>query len=358
MRVLAFAGALALTTAGVAFAEGDPPPRSVRLIGEAAGAVDPAPRRFVLDLQLTKGDSAFQSDAKGWFAGLPPAVTSGEVSGTCVSNNCALSVEVADGKLSLSGDVGDGAAATAGRYVLADDEGKTLGSGAVRFTPVTGAIDTLGVLAPPGAVDAAELRDLLLWAGIDQGFSNVDGTGAAPDDIELDGLASWQQSQGRPMTGLIFASDLAQLRAGAEAARATAGWTAIGGDKQGWSAAYPARLLTRASEAGGEHRFVSADGRASLVVTFGPPMSDDDFSALVDKLSEEPGHENRNYTRVNGDMLVSYVDKGQVVTAAYRNHARGLAKLVFSRPRADDATYAVFDAVLPESLKVGDDRPD
>jgi hypothetical protein len=356
MKVLAVALALTWALAGAALAEDGRSSRSIRLIGEAPGAVDPAPQKFVLDLELAQGDSAFQSEVTGWFAALPPAIASGEISGTCVRGDCALSVDLDNAKLSLTGDIAGPAAPAAGRYVLTDDDSKTTGEGAVRFSPVAGPIGDLGALAAPGAVGAAELRDLLIWAGVDQGFSNADKT--EPDDIELDGLAEWQQSQGKPMTGLIFASDLAALRAQAEAAKAAAGWTPFGDDKLGWSAAYPSRLLPKASQSGGEHRFLSADGRASLVVAFDPPMSDDQFSALVDKLTSEPGHDHQNYTRVNGDMELTYVEKGMTVSTAYHNRASGLGRLVFSRPMAADKTYALFDAVLPESLKVKDDGPD
>jgi hypothetical protein len=357
MKILTAALVLAWATAGGVFAEDASPPVSVRVIGEAAGAADPMPPKFVLDLELTKGDSAFQSDAKGWFAALPPATASGEISGTCVRGQCALSVDVDNGKLSLTGDIAGQALPSPGRFVITGDDNKTTAEGAVSFSAVSGPIADLGELAPPRAVDGAELRELLMWAAIDQGFSNVDEAGEPPDDIQLDGLASWQQSQDRPMTGLIFAADLAKLRADAQAAKAAAGWTVIGSEKLGWSAAYPAKLLPKATETGGEHRFVSADGRASLIVAFEPPMSEEAFSALVDKLSND-AVEHRNFTRVNGDMEISYVDKDMTVSAVYRNHARGFGRLVFTRPTADDKTYALFDSVAPASLKVSDEPPE
>jgi hypothetical protein len=346
--------ALALLFAMAAAARADDA-TSVRLIGTAPSGDDPVPKTFVLDLSVTKGDSAFQSTVTGWFAALPPDMSSDEVSGSCVRSECAVQVSVDGGKLSFSGDF-TGARASSGRFSLTDDDGKAKAEGVTDFKPITGAVGDLGLLAPPDAVTATELRELLLWSDVNQGFNNADDV--APGDSERDGLASWQQSNSKPMTGLIFAADLAALRANAEAARKAAGWTKIEGDKQAWSAAYPAALLPKASGSGSERRFASADGKAVLVVGFDAPMSDDDFSALVDKLTAGgPGRSDQTYTRVNGDMTISYVENGMAVSAAYHDRASGLARLVFSRPKADDKTYELFDALVPDSLKVADDTP-
>src|SRR5581483_2252576 len=171
-------------------------------VGEAPGAADPAPAHFVLDLEITPGDSAFQSEVKGWYAALPPSDGSGAVEGQCVRRQCAVSVDLDAGKLSLTGDLDTPATASQGRWALADSDGKSLGQGEIRLAPIAGPIADLGALTAPGAVSARELRTLLLWSDISQGFDNSGDT--EPGDSERDGLASWQQSQGRPMTGLIF----------------------------------------------------------------------------------------------------------------------------------------------------------
>jgi hypothetical protein len=157
------------------------------------------------------------------------------------------------------------------------------------------------------------------------------------------------------MTGLILAADLRALRAHAEAARAAAGWTRIGGEAEGWSAGYPAALLPKASQAGREHRFASADGQAVLVVAVDPPVDDDAFAALTDKLTaDRPGRSDNNYTRVNADLIQSYVEAGKAVTAVYHSRPGGLARLVFSRPAGQTDKWEMFDALLSSSFAVSD----
>lgn len=329
-------------------------PRPLRLVGEAPTAEDPAPRRFVIDAEIKPGDAAFQSTIEGWFAALPPAVGSGEISGSCVEARCALSADLDNGKIALTGDFAGDGPPGAGRFVLKDDDEKTVGQGAVSFSPTTGAIAGVGELAAPDAVSATELAELLMWNGSETGFSNVDKDW--PDDFEREALATWQGSNGRPATGLILVADLAELRAKTAEAKAAAGWTALGGAALGWMAGYPAKLLPKASREGTEQRFDSADGKARLVVAIDPPLDGDGFGALVDKLTEDlPGQEDRSYTRVNDDMEISYREGGVITSAYYHNREGGLARVVFTYPADQGGTYDLYKIVLPRSLKVTDD---
>jgi len=347
-RGLAGAVVLALMTASAALADDDA--RSVRLIGSAPDAEDPAPRRFVLDLTLTKGDGAFEQKVDGWFAALPPAVGSGEATGSCAAGRCAIEVSLTDAKLSLSGEFAAGA--SAGRYALADDDGKVTAQGAASFQPLTGAVPGLGELAAPEAVTGGELKSLLEWTGLEVMSGNA--VPDWPDDAERDSLAGWQNSQGEAMTGLIFAGDLAKLRANAAAEKARSGWTRIEG--VGWSAAYPAALLPNASVSGAERRYASADGSAGLTIVIAGPLDDEAFSALTDQLTADaPGRTDKSYTRVNGDLTLNYVEAGRSVTIACHNRAGGLARLTFTHPAAEEAKWSLYDTVLVSAFDVGDD---
>lgn len=345
---IVLAGALAL--AGLARAEDAG--RPLRVIGEAPGAADPAPKRFVIDAEIKAGDAAFQSTVHGWFAALGENPTSGEVEGSCVEARCALSVDLDEGKLAITGDLAGPGAPGGGQFVLKSDEddAKAKSQGPVSFTAIRGPIDSVGELAAPDAVSGREFGELLLWSGNGGGFSNADDPW--PDDTQREALASWQGSNQRPVTGLITVADLQALRASAQAAKAKAGWTPLGGRAQGWSAGYPAALLPKAGPPGAERRFESADGKAVLVVTVGPALADAAMDALMDEIK---GHEGVNYSRVNDDLEYDYEEKGVVTSGAYHGQEHGSVKLVFSYPSAAADTYAEYKTILPKSLRVEDD---
>jgi hypothetical protein len=327
--------------------------RSVRLVGSAPTAQDPAAKSFVLDLTLSKGEAPGQQQIDGWFAALPPTVGSAEVSGTCVRTTCVITVDLDNAKLSFDGDFTG--AASSGRFALTDNDDKPMAEGAASFAPVAGPIAGLGVLAAPDAVSGAELKSLLEW---NQASVEVIGNVLPdmPDDVERDALSSWQNANNAPATGLIFVSDLAALRRHAQDAKAAAGWTPLGDAKQGWSAGYPAKLMPTAGPAGAEHRFASVDGKASLLVAIAPPLDDDAFSALVDKVTaESPTQTDKNYNRVNGDMTVTYVEAGRRVIDVYHNREGGLGRLTFSRPADQADAWELYDDVIPGGFEVTDD---
>ena len=99
----------ALLAAGATGAAADEAPQVVRLLGAAPAADETPAKDFVLDLRLQKGEGAFQKTVSGWYAALPPQTGSGEVTGTCVHNACAIDIDQDGGKLSLSGDCGGAA---------------------------------------------------------------------------------------------------------------------------------------------------------------------------------------------------------------------------------------------------------
>ena len=331
----------------------DDPGRSVRLIGQAPSAADPAAKAFVLDLWLTKGDGAFKQDIKGWYAALPPdPAASGEVSGACVSSACVVNVDVPNAKLALTGDFTTGAGG-AGGFALTDEDDKPTAQGAASFAALPASAPGVGEIAAPDAVTGTELKNLLEWAG--QTVSSDLFDPDVPDDTERDALSSWQNSHDEPATGLITTADLVTLRQGAASGKAAASWTVIGDKAHGWSAGYPAALLPKAESSGNEQRFSSADGKASLVVAVDPPISSDDFAALVEKqTADAPDRSSNNYTRINDDLTHSYVEGGQQVTVVMHRRDGGLARLMFTRPASSD-DWTLYDNLIPSSFVVSDE---
>ena len=349
---VALAGALALTGAGAGAHSEDDPGRLLRVIGESS-APAPAPRRFVIDARLKPGDAPFQSTVDGWFAALAPDTGSGEIEGSCVENRCALSVDLDAGKLGITGDLAGSGPPGAGRVSIKGEDNKAASQGDVMFRLVTGPVIDLGELAAPNAVSAWELSELLMWNGSQGGFSNADKDW--PDSFERGVLAEWQGVNGRPATGLILVADLAAMRTAAKAARAKADWKMLGGTALGWSAGYPAALLPKTSQTGGERRFVSADGKASLVISVGPAMSSEAFDAAWEqaKAKAEAG-DSQGYTRVNSDYEISWADKGAITVSAAHSREGGVARMTFSYPASQADTYDPYKVILPRSLRVTD----
>jgi hypothetical protein len=344
-NAICFAASL-LLMAGAALADEG---RPLRLVGEAPSLGDQAPKRFIIDAVVTPGDAPFKSEVSGWLAALPPDIGSGEVTGSCVEDACAISADLDGGDLALTGPLIAKAGPITGKAKLGDD-GPT---GEARFTILAGTTTELGELAGPGAIGAAELRDLLAWNGSPTGFSNAEGDGP-PGDMEREALAMWQQSMGKPMTGLILVADLQALREAAKAEKAKAGWTPLGDAAHGWSGGYPAAILPQAARSGAEQSFTSADGKARLVVAIEPARSDEAFDAIVEEeTADHAGREDVGYTRVNGDMEVSYTEKGVRTVKVWHARHDGMARLAYSFPAGDEA-YGKYETILARSLKVTD----
>ena len=351
------AGALLYATPTVQAATEMSGERPLRVLAEAVTPIGGAHTRFVIDAVIKPGESDFHSDVQGWFAALPPGAGSDTIEGTCVESKCALSGSLASGKMALSADLA-GPALGGGRLILSDDDGRKVGESAMRFTLLNGPIPGLGELAPPGAVGAVELADLLMWSGSAPGFSNVED--GPVGWLQRQALAEWQAARSRPANGLVLKDELAMLRRDADKAKKAAGWAAMGEPARGWTAGYPAALLPRTAPAGpGEKRFTSADGQAVLVISVGPPLSEAAFDAFVERqVADRPGVENRSYTRVNGDMEITYEENGRVISAAYHNRPKGFARMEFSHPITRRGMFAAFETILPRSLRVTDElRP-
>lgn len=333
----------------------DTPGTPLRLIGEAPALDAGGLGRFVIDARVTRDEGETHSEVHGWFATLPPPSQSVEVSGSCVGKSCELSIALDSHKLKLSGEMIDLARPASGQFETADnDPAMPLApKGAATLTPFADAVPGLGELAKPDAVDSRMLDDLLLWAGTNPAFGDDD---AHPiDDFQRDHLAGWQRDNNRPETGLLFVADLDLLTAQRAAVQKTAGWVRLGGADQGWSAGYPAALLPLATREGAEHRFVSADGKASLVIAIDPPLSDADFDALVDKVRALGGGEDshRSFTRSQGDLETSFVEAGKSVSQVYYNREGGLARLIYTYPDGDNP-YANMDSIVTRSLRATD----
>jgi hypothetical protein len=329
---------------------------ALRLAAKLAGAQDPVPKLFVIDARIKPGDSEFQSEIEGWFAGVVEPAASGEVSGTCVEKHCVLTVTLDNAKLSITGDFAAPVGPGPIHFVLKDDEGKAVQSGDGMLGPLpTDPVPGLGAIAPPDAINEADLDDLLMWS------HETVSSGSAPSDpfpssYQHEAVASWQQEKGRLATGLIFAGDLEQLRADRAAAEKAAGWTPLGDGAHGWTGGYPAALLPVASQSGVERRFASADGKAVLTVAVDPPMSSEDFDALVEKISgDRPGRNAVNTTRVNGDLETRFDEKGVSTVAVYHNRDGGLARLVLTYPTSQADAFSRYEVILQRQFKVGDD---
>jgi hypothetical protein len=359
MRFL-IALSLAIALASLAGAPlADPPAKTLRLIGEAPSAADPAPKSFVIDLTVSPGDSDAQTSLEGWLASTAAPAISGEVSGACVETHCTLTADLDGPKLTLTGDFGAATGPTEARFTLRDADGKLVGQGEATLKLLGGEVAGLGTLADPGAVSAGELDELLTWVH----EASISGTAPGdepPDSFQRETLASWQGEQGRLATGLIFTADLVQLQASEAASKKAAGWTALGDAAHGWSAGYPAALLPKAShtigQTGPEQRFASADGKAALVVVVGPPMSGKDFDAFVEKITaDRDTRSGVNMTRANGDLQLRYVEGGVVNVDAYHNRDGGLARIEFTYPDSGGDVYAPYETIVQHSLAVTDD---
>ncbi|MGA0601800.1 hypothetical protein ACO2Q3_13925 [Caulobacter sp. KR2-114] len=343
---------LLLVAAGAARAD-ESADRPLRLIGSLQGKGAVA-RSFVIDGWVKPGDGDNQTSVEGWFSGLEDDPPHGAVQGSCVESHCALTVSTSDGKLSFTGELLDPKAPAPARFTAKDEDDKVVAQGTATIGPLTGPVPGLGALAAPDAVRAPEFDQLLVWNHLSAPSGSVSDEPIG--DSERDSLADWQKTQNRPGTGLLFAADLAGLRAGAAAARKAAGWTDLGDKAHGWAGGYPAALLPRAERRAGEQRFASADGKATLAYAVGAPMTDAAFDALVEReTGDHPERSDVGYNRVNGDMDLHYQQAGVVHVQAWHNHEGGLARMEFLYPAAAADTYDQIGAIIASTFVVSDD---
>ncbi len=346
---------MAFAVVGTAARADDPPPKPLRLIGETPPIKGPdgkpgAARRFVIDATVKPGDGEFQSTLGGWFAGLDDDPPVGEISGSCVEKHCAFTVSVQDGKMSFTGDLLDAGGPVVAHFTVKDDDDKVAGQGSVTLRPLKGPIAGFGPLAAPDAVDALAFSELLIWNH--QSGPSGERAGEPVDDTQREALVDWQKSKQRAGTGLIFVSDLAQLRAEAAAAKKAAGWTVLGDAAHGWTAGYPAALLPRA----GKGSFTSADGKVALTFAIDAPMTGDAFDALVEKeTADNAARSNVGYNRVNGDMDLHYEEKGVFHVLAWHHRDGGLARMSLSYPEAAAETFDPYTSILTGAFVVSDE---
>jgi hypothetical protein len=347
-RVVALLAGLALSSPALA---DEPAPRTLRVLGEVTSPAKGVPDRFVIDAVLQPdGDDPFKTRMEGWLATLGETPKGDDIEGSCVEARCAITVDLGYDKLSISADLA-GPTPGSGRAILTDEDGRR--EAQVRFTPITGPVAGLGVLAAPDAVLSNEMNDLLLWNGGYAGFSN-DYEDEPIGWMQRGALRDWQGNTGRPGAGLVLVDDLAKLRADAKAAKAASGWTRLEG--QGWTAGYPAAVLTKAETVGTERRFSSADGKRVLVIAIDPPVGEAGWDAFVDKMtSDRPGVERHGYTRVNDDMEINWEEQGRHVYAAYHSRKGGLARVEYSTPVVEEIGEPDFTAILPRALVATDD---
>ncbi len=336
-------------------ARAEPAGHSLRLLGAAPSAQDPAPSSFVLDLRIKPGDGEFQSAVEGWFASIVAPAGSGEVSGSCVEKRCALTLELNSGKLALTGDILDPAGEVPARFVVKDDQDKAVQTGTASLGVLTGTVPGLGALAAPDAINGDDLDDLLMWGQQTVASGSPPGEGP-PAGYQRESVGSWQSGKERLATGLIFEADLAELKADRAAAEKVAGWTTINETAHGWTAGYPGALLPVTSSSGAERRFASADGKAVLTIAIDPPKSSDAFDAFVESVTgSREGRSQVNITRTNGDLQARY-EQGDIVTvAAYHNRDTGFARIVYTYPVDRAEAFEPFDMIVQREFKVTDE---
>jgi hypothetical protein len=315
-------------------AVGHADPRPLRVLGETA-----AGDRFVIDAVLEEGFGPLSlSVDEGWFAVLGGETwRSGELEGQCVEDRCAFSVDQADGKLILAGDVLN---AGPTRLERRNDAGETTAKATATLSPITDIVPGHGLLAPATAITAAELDDLLAWNGVQSGAFNP-AQDEPPGDSERESLAAWQTAQDRPGSGLLFTADLLALKMGADSVKTRVGWS------EGPGVAYPAGLLRSLSASfRGERRFASDDGLVSLIVASEPPISEEAWDAFVDSRKEAAD----GYTRVNDDYELIATKDGIVTAEAHHHGETAQRRMVLTYPADRSETWDVLAGRIKASF--------
>lgn len=343
---------LALMLACTAPAAAQEAPETRRWLGELSGGPEGAPRRVVLDAELSPGYEAFETRLEGWLAVLDPALGGDDFDETCVAARCAITAGLDGGELAIAADLGgESAGAIEGRYTYTAYGGEP-SKGTVRFTPLTGSPPGLSAFAPPGAVTAQELSGWLDILGFEQGFTN-DFEDGPPGDRERRGLAQWQAARERGGGGLILADDLAVLRKEAEDERWRVFWQNIQG--RGWQGSYPAGILSIASGAGTDEtgrRFTSEKGDAYVEFVARPAMTEEAWDAFVDeRTADREGREGRGYTRVNNDMEIAYTEGGQNVSEVYHRREDSVVRMILSYPAAEAEAWAALEPATVRAFR-------
>jgi hypothetical protein len=330
---------------------------SVALLGEAPSLAPSGPQRFVLYLEIVEGEKGEKSQASGSFSGLPPSTDSGLITtGACAGKHCDLSVQLDSVQFDLHGDLAGLAGSTEGAFEITDHGAEgAAAKGAVTFKSLPDAVPELGERVKAEALTGPKLRELMIWNGMSVAF-NGDGAESF-DDLQGDDIATWQDQNHRPKTGVLFTSDLAAMTDQRDKAQKAAGWTPLGEAAGGWTAGYPAVLLPQVSRAGAERRFSSADGKALLVIAVDPPLSQADFEALEASLHSDgdpaTGESHHNLIGTGNDVRIDYTVNGKAVTKIYRNREGGVARLVYTCPDGDNP-FADIAPQVTNSLTISD----
>jgi len=332
--------------------------KPMRLIGAAPAASEGAPLRFVIDALVTKGYGPLQTKVEGWLSGLDPVTETqpliqGKLEGACIEDRCALSADVGDKSLLLSGDLGK-AAGAAGRFMLQTYDDKTVSEGPATFTPLAEDVPGIGRLIAPYALTGQQIAEPLLWAGFPTGYANIDDD--PPSEYERKAFSDWQAARELSPTGLFTVAEIALVKAEADKAKADVGWTLLPG-VGGWKAGYPAKVVqpVSATSTPGERRYASADGKVLLVTRTDQPMGGDAWDAFVKtQTTEAGGRETNGYARVNEDFDLRYTLKDRTTVAYYFSGPKGMRRMEFSYPTADDAQWSHWGEVLRYAYRAGE----
>jgi hypothetical protein len=341
----------AILTAGSALAAEDAAV-PLRLIGEAPAMGAGEARHFVIDARVTQRNG--YPEIKGWLAALPPETGYTFIAGLCHDGDeCTLAFYRETRRIRFTGNLLGSHAEIRGRFEISAGRDGEASDGAVTFTPFTDVVPGVGALVKPDAVDSPALNDLLLW---NAPTADLNVTAGPIDEADRELLAEWQVSQGRPGTGLLLASDLELLTQHRASRQKTLGWTSIAAADKAWSAGYPAALMHRIGGAGGEQRFASADGKAGLTIAIDPPVDKAGLDRLIEALIEDPeGKRTDMHAGGTGpDQVISYVERGKMITQIYRSRKSGLARLTFSYPDGNKV-YAEIAPLVSLSLSVADE---
>lgn len=324
----------------------------LRLIGAAPTLSANKDLRFAIDALVTKRNG--QPEIKGWLAALPPETGYAFIAGWCGDGReCLLSFYRGTRRIRFTGDLLGSQQQIDGHFEISAGRDGEASEGAATFTPFTDTVPGLGALVPPNAIDSSALNDLLLWSA-PSAMLNV--TAGPIDSADRELLAEWQVSQGRPGTGLLLASDLDQLTRHRAAQQKALGWTLVSAADKKWSAGYPATLLHPLGGSGAERRFASKDGKASLAITVDPPVDKAGLDRLIEALIEDPEGK-RTDLHAGGtdlDQVISYVERGRMITQVFRGRPAGLTRLTFSYPRGNKS-YDNIAPMVSLSLSVADE---
>jgi hypothetical protein len=75
---------------------------------------------------------------------------------------------------------------------------------------------------------------------------------------------------------------------------------------------------------------------------------------LEPETAGRPVRSQNNYTRVNGDLIQTYMENDRRTLALWRSRDGALGELVFKRPADKSDDWSLYDNVIASSFSVSD----